>query len=273
MPMIWGIIHYMLPEPSGGFKWIRTSRGPALVCQALEPFASHLFTTRTWTLGTSADAERAPGWDELAAAIGVPGGNLLRARQVHGSAVVVHRQGQVPATGRLEEADILVTDDRSIAVAVQTADCVPLLIADRRTGSVAAAHAGWRGLAARVPRVAVEALCREFGSRPGDLVAAIGPAISGSRYEVGPEVPARFENAGCMGEQLERWFSPGPRADHWYFEGSRAAQDQLVAAGLPSAQVHRVALCTADHGDVFCSYRRDGKGAGRIAGAIRPVGI
>jgi polyphenol oxidase len=184
--------------------------------------------------------------------------------------VVVHRQGDGRTSDRLAEADILTTDDRSSAVAVQTADCVPLLIADRGTGSVAAAHAGWRGLVAHVPRVAVEALRREFGSRPGDLVAAIGPAISGSRYEVGADVRARFELAGCTSDQLARWFSTASRPGHWYFDGSRAAQDQLVATGLAAADVHAAALCTAGHPDVFCSYRRDGKGAGRIAGAIRP---
>ena len=260
----------MLPEPSPGFKWIHTAQGPALVCEALEPFASHLFTTRLWALGASAGAEDAAGWDELARAIGVASGHLLRAKQVHGSAVIVHRQGRQRTSGRLSEADILVTDDRSVAVAVQTADCVPLLIADRRTGSVAAAHAGWRGLAAHVPRIAVEALCSEFGSRPGDLVAAVGPAISRSRYEVGPDVRARFEHAGSTTEQLSRWFSTSTRAGHWYFEGSGAAYDQLVAAGLAAGDVLCATLCTANYAEVFCSYRRDGKGAGRIAGAIRP---
>jgi YfiH family protein len=260
----------MLPELAAGFKWIQTDRGPALVCEALEPFARHLFTTRTWMLGTSAGADHVPGWDELARAIGVTSENLLRAKQVHGSTVIVHRHGDGRRSDRLADADILTTDDQSTAVAVQTADCIPLLIADRRTGSVAAAHAGWRGLAAQVPRVAVEALRREFASHPGDLVAAIGPAISGSRYEVGSDVRARFEHAGCTSDQLTRWFSTAARADHWYFDGPRAAQDQLVAAGLAAAEVHTAALCTAGHPDVFCSYRRDGKGAGRIAGAIRP---
>jgi YfiH family protein len=268
--MMEGIVQYMLPELSPGFKWIQSDRGPALVCEALEPFARHLFTTRAWTLGTSAGADHIPGWDELARAIGVRSENLLRAKQVHGSTVVVHRHGDGRTDGRLPEADILTTDDQSMAVAVQTADCVPLLIADRRTGSVAAAHAGWRGLAAQVPRVAVEALRREFGSRPGDLVAAIGPAISGSRYEVGSDVRSRFEHAGCTTDQLARWFSDAARSGHWYFDGSRAAFDQLVAAGLAAAAIHQASLCTAGHPDIFCSYRRDGRGAGRIAGAIRP---
>jgi YfiH family protein len=259
----------MLPELSGDFRWIETAQGPALVCQALEPFSRHFFTTRAWTLGTAIDDQRTPGWEELARAIGVTAENLVRARQVHGSSVVVRRKGQRPGGEQLSEADILVTDDPSVALAVQTADCVPLLIADRRTGSIAAAHAGWRGLAAHVPRVAVEALGRAFDSSPDDLVAAIGPAISAPRYEVGADVRIRFEQAGCSSEELARWFTPADRPERWFFDGWRAAFDQLTRTGLAVRQIHVAALCTASHPDVFCSYRRDGKRAGRIAGAIR----
>jgi polyphenol oxidase len=258
----------MLPELSRGFKWIRTAHGPALVCEALETSAEHLFTTRSWILGSAGDAERAPGWDEVAEAMSVSRRDLVRARQVHGAAVVVHKKGR-EGDQRLEDADILVTDDSAVALAIQTADCVPLLIGDRRTGSVAAAHAGWRGLAARVPQMAVEALKREFGSRAGDLVAAIGPAISAGRYEVGDEVRVRFEQAGSTKEQLTRWFSQAERPLHWHFDAWRAAHDQLVAVGMAAPEIHLASLCTASHPDVLCSYRRDGKGAGRIAAAIR----
>ena len=113
------------------------------------------------------------------------------------------------------DADIIVANDPAAVLAIQTADCVPLLIADRRTGAVAAAHAGWRGMAARVPVVAVHALASTFGSRPGDLVAAIGPSISGSCYEVGGEVRERFTTAGFPAPKLERWFSPAERPGHW----------------------------------------------------------
>jgi polyphenol oxidase len=117
--------------------------------------------------------------------------------------------------------------------------------------------------------VAVDALRREFGSRPHDLIAAIGPSISAPRYEVGGDVRVRFEQAGCPNEQLARWFPTAGRPGHWCFDGWCAALDQLVAAGLTATQIHSAGLCTASHPEVFCSYRRDGRGAGRIAGAIR----
>ena len=258
----------MLPEASAGFKWVESAHGPALVCEALEHWADHFFTTRSWTLGTGREGEQVRGWSEIAAAIGVQRPALLRARQVHGAAVIVHRSGE-PPSDRLAEADVLVSNDASVALAIQTADCVPLLLADRRTGSVAAAHAGWRGLAALVPQVAVDALAAEFGSRSGDLVAVIGPAISAARYEVGAGVRVRFEQAGCTTEQVARWFTPAARPDHWNFDGRLAACDQLAASGLSAEQIHAASLCTASHPAILCSYRRDGAGAGRIAAAIR----
>ena len=256
------------------FEWRETASGRALVCVALEPYAPHLFTTREWLLGAAGDGDRAAAWATLARAMGVDEAHLARAHQVHGASLIVRRAADAPGPEHeaLADADILVSDDPSLVLAIQTADCVPLLIADRRTGAVAAAHAGWRGLAAGVPGATVGALAREFGSAPGDLVAAVGPSISAERYEVGADVHERFAAAGFSAAQLERWLLPGFRPDRLQFDGCRSAGDQLVAAGLASANVHVSALCTASHPDLFCSYRRDGKGAGRIAAAIRKAG-
>ena len=258
--------------------------GPALACRALEPFADHAITTRTWALGagtilTGRDGDRA--WTELAAALGRP---IVRAHQVHGADVLIRRAGD-PLPAALPDADIIVSNDPAVAIAIQTADCVPILIADRRTGAVAAAHAGWRGLAADVPRVAVEALTREFGSRPADLVAAAGPSIGACCYEIGSEVRQRFEEAGWPESRTSGWFferaqptpanpsmaglGTDPRPGHWYFDSGRAAADQLESAGVPRDQIFLAELCTASHPGVLCSYRRDGAGCGRIAGAIR----
>ena len=262
----------MLPKPNDGFTWVQAAEGPALVCPALEPYAAHLFTTRQWPLGASTDADRTAAWADVARALGVDGAHLQRAHQVHGASVVVRRAGDPPRGDTpLADADILVSDDPATALSIQTADCVPLLLADRRTGAVAAAHAGWRGLAARVPEAAVEALSRAFGTRPADLVAAIGPAISAARYEVGEEVRERFQDAGFAPQQYGRWFTPGGRPRHWYFDGCASALDQLTAAGVEADQIHAAGLCTASFPDLLCSYRRDGKAAGRIAAAIRPL--
>jgi YfiH family protein len=272
-----------LPETSQGFRWVQEPSGPALACNALEPLARHFFTTRGWRLGSATADSMREAWAEVAGAAHVPAGCLVRVHQVHGADVVVASPGR-EATGPLPQADIIVCSGHTDALAIQTADCVPLLIIDRRTGAYAAAHAGWRGLGAGVPGVTIAALAREFGSLPGDLLAVAGPSIGPCCYEVGGDVHARFA-AAWSGETCRPWFHarprptalnpsmpglpPAPRADHWYFDGWSATRDQLAAAGIPAAQIFIAELCTASHQDVFCSYRRDGAGAGRMAAAIR----
>lgn len=272
----------VFPQPNDGFEWVQAPRGAALRCRALHRLADHVFTTRQWRLGSTTPDGRDAGWTEVAATLAVDPLELARVHQVHGASVVVAAPG-----GRAPwpPADIHVTDDTTIALAVQSADCLALLLADRRTGAVGAAHAGWRGLAARVPEVVVGALARQFGSRPADLVVAIGPSIGACCYEVGVDVRDAFTTAGHGDREMVRWFfeSPRPslvnpsmtavahvrRPNHWFFDGWAAARHQLESAGVQADHIHLAELCTASHPDLFCSYRRDGRPAGRMAAAIR----
>jgi polyphenol oxidase len=226
-------------------------------------------------------------WTEVAQAMDVHAPRLARLTQVHGTTVVTHRRG-APAPGEdvQPEADIVVSDVPGLALAIQTADCVPILMADPQRGVVAAVHAGWRGLAELAPAAAVERMFHDFGTRAEDLMVAIGPAIASCCYEVGPDVRTRFERAAFNPRQLEAWFSGQPvasasnptmaalsavrRKDHWFFDAGRSARDQLISAGVQDGHVFASGLCTASHPDVLCSYRRDGAPAGRMAAAIRP---
>jgi len=257
----------MRPQPSGGFVWVQAAGAPALVCDPLRRLADHLFTTREWALGSGIGSDGA--WAPVAAALGVDVAHLVRVRQVHGAAVVVRRAGDAPPSGAREEADIVVSDAPDVAVAIQTADCVPLLLVDSKGGAVAAAHAGWRGLAAGVPKAAVDALAHTYNGRPDDFVAAVGPAISAASYEVGTDVADRFAAAGFTDDQLSRWFRQGEREHHWQFDGPQAVRDQLEDAGVRSDRIHVAGLCTTIYPRLFCSYRRDGARAGRMAAAIR----
>jgi len=271
----------ILPAADRSFEWRHTPNGPGLVCLALEPFAAHLFTTRHWALGSGATAadDRA-AWQQVVRPLDLDVDALRRPRQVHGNTVVLASADRQPVP-----ADIIVTDDWSLAVAVQSADCVPLLLADSNTGAVAAAHAGWRGLAAGVPLAAVNALSRTFGSRVEDLIAVAGPSIGACCYEVGRDVREAFASAGFPSADLERWFLESParstanppmpglphtrRADHWVFDGWASTREQLQRSGVQADRIFAAALCTASHPDVLCSYRRDGVAAGRIAAVIR----
>jgi YfiH family protein len=257
------------PQPSGGFTWVQHSAAPALICRPLGRVASHLYTTRAWMLG-SRSADPVLAWRQVAQAAGVASNRLVHLRQVHGSTVATVRRGEALSPS-LPEADIIATDDPELAIAIQMADCTPILIADRVRGVVAAAHAGWRGLAGRVPDAAIAALERHWGSRPDDLVAAIGPSIGACCYEVGADVRIAFENAGFEANQIAGWFGPERRPRHWHFDGWKSAADQLMTAGLTEEQIHVARLCTGCHPVHFSSYRREGASTGRMVAVIRPA--
>src|SRR5688572_2948482 len=153
-----------LPAVPAAFRWSDERWGAALRCVPLERVAGHLFTTRQLAL-TAPDS---PG--QLAGAVGDTPPSMVS--RVHGRTVVVTRDVSA-LPDHTTEANAIVSRLPGVAVAVRTADCVPLLMADAATGAVAAVHAGWRGTAAGVATAAVEAMTREYGSRPSDIVAAI----------------------------------------------------------------------------------------------------
>jgi len=255
-----------LPALPDSFHWTHESWGAALRCRALDVVAPHLFTTRQLPLSVPSDYAR------LAPAVGAV--HVVTLTQVHGAAACIVRRG-TPLPDGQPEADILVSDAPDVAVAVRAADCVPLLMADRKTGAVAAVHAGWRGTAARAAIAALDALTREFGTSPRDVVVAIGPSIGPCCYQVGPDVVDAFAAAGHERHLIDRWFStpPPPRGSYdrpaLRLDVAGANRDQLVLAGVPDADIHVAGLCTAMHLDVLTSYRAEKEKAGRIGAAIR----
>jgi len=269
-----------LPSVPDAFYWTHEAWGPALRCRPLEPVAQHLFTTRQLELPSG------EAWQQLARPVGVPADRFVTLNQVHGRHVVTIRHGIDPgALTSLQharpDADGVVSDASDVGLVIRAADCVPLLMADRRSGAVAAVHAGWRGTAARVAIAAIETLGREFGSRPADVLVAIGPAIGPCCYEVGTDVVDAFAAAGHERYLIERWFrsTPVPRGEFRPVPGAGsttlrldvpgANRDQLILAGVAEDSIHVAGLCTAMHLDVLTSYRAERGKAGRIAGVIR----
>lgn len=186
-------------------------------------------------------------------------GEVFFLRQVHGGKVVTPPWTEPP------DADAGVAKDPGALLAIETADCLPVLIVDPVHRRVAAAHAGWRGTALQVAREAVRALVRE-GSNPDHLLAALGPAIGPCCYEVGADVEAAFEPWGS------HFFIPGPRGRR-HLDVVGANRAQLEASGLRSERIDALDLCTRCRGDLFFSYRRDGAEAGRmisVVGFARP---
>jgi copper oxidase (laccase) domain-containing protein len=190
-----------LPGVPASFYWTDETWGPALRCRPLDAVAQHLFTTRQLQL-PSPDA-----WQVLASAIGVALDHVVSMNQVHGREVVIVRKSVALETLRQmqkepPQADALISDASDAALVVRAADCVPLLIGDNRTGAAAAVHAV--AVPARVAIAAIDAMGREFGSRPADLVVAIGPAI-GLCYEVAQTSLTRSRR-WPRAYLIDRWF-------------------------------------------------------------------
>lgn len=249
-------------QGNGRFRLEQGPWGQVLICEPLFDLAPHLFSTRSF----AADARLAgaDGREAIAACLAVEPTHVHDVSQVHGTDVYV-----VSAQPRIEPrpcADIIVTQAPTEVVAVRSADCVPLLLADARTGAVAAVHAGWRGTAAGAVAQAVLALHSLVGTDPSDLVVAIGPSIGPCCYQVGTDVRRVFtERTGQ--EEVTAWFAPdGPawRLDLW-----RANSDQLVASGVSPQAIHSSRQCTACDLTRYYSFRKEGAGAGRLHAAIR----
>ena len=204
-------------------------------------------------LGPAGWEERAAGRERVSAAL-AGHGRLYLLKQVHG--VVVRA---APWTGR-PEGDAALADRAGMILGIETADCQPVLLADPRRRVAAAAHAGWRGTAAGVTRAAVRALV-EAGSRPEDLLAALGPGIGPCCYEVGDELRAAFGPGG------DAFFRPGPRGrPHLDVRAANVAQ--LMETGVRADRIHHVADCTSCRADLYHSYRRDGPRTGRMINYI-----
>ncbi|MEO1236299.1 MAG: polyphenol oxidase family protein [Planctomycetota bacterium] len=228
-----------------------TEQHACWTADALRPIAPHVFTSRQHPVSTPRD---------LRPLLSDTVERVVMSRQVHGNAVTLPDH-------RPDAADAHVSDDPAVAVAVKTADCVPLLLAADDGRAVAAVHAGWRGLDPDVGVVgrAARALYELAQVEPHQVVAVIGPCISGARYEVGPEVGERF------GPPHSEALSPSPSDDARQLLDLRAvATRQLLDAGLARASITVVPACTFDQPTRWFSYRREGPGVGHQYAAIAP---
>jgi YfiH family protein len=186
----------------------------------------------------------------LAAALGASPGDFVFARQVHGAGVRVvtgadHGSGAFSLDDAIESVDALVTATSGVTLAILTADCLPIVLHDPVAGVLACVHAGWRGTVAGVTAATVAAM-EDLGSRPSDLVAGLGPAIAGDRYQVGPDVheavTAAFGLAAAAFLRPDR--RPGAPADRWLLDLSQANRHALREAGIPGDRIHASTIPT-----------------------------
>lgn len=186
------------------------------------------------------------------------GSSVQWLQQVHGTGVL---QASQRTCGDHPEADASVTGSSRVACAVLTADCLPVLLCDRAGSTVAAAHAGWRGLAAGV----LESSVRAMAVNPGELMAWLGPAIGPGAFEVGPEVRQAFLEASDVPETADCFRVSASREGHFLADLYGLARLRLAAVGVLA--VFGGEYCTYNDASRFYSYRRDGQ-TGRMASLI-----
>lgn len=210
-------------------------------------------------------------------------------RQIHSDIIHVVGAADIPQGDQAPKGDALITSEPGVLLVVQTADCFPILLADTKHRAVAAIHSGWRGTAQRIAEKTLGRMQMEFGTRPQDVVAAIGPGIGGCCYEVGHEVvkefAAKFPNAHEWfagpfdalenGDNDSNWLPwltmrppghapPPPRVQLNLIAANRAI---LASAGIAPEKIQSSDLCTSCRSDLFFSYRRE-RSTGRMMAAI-----
>lgn len=203
-----------------------------------------------------------------------------------GSSLAVADDSEVQHAG-----DALIASESGILLTIRVADCLPVLIADRRLRVIAAVHAGWRGALARVIGKTAGELHRAFGSRPADLIAVLGPAIGRCCYEVGEEVIDAFRGqfresdaffhkpaAETEPQRSDLRYTllfhtqapPGHRRERrgLHLDLIAVARAQLREAGLNADAIHAAEYCTCCHPGLFFSHRRDAGRAGRMMAVL-----
>ena len=180
---------------------------------------------------------------------------VAEAEQVHGAGIAC--LGRAPAgASQVPGCDALITDQPGIALVIRSADCLPILFAASAQRVVGIAHAGWRGLDARLPSRMLAAFWTVFRVPAQSLTVAIGPSIRACCYEVGPEFSPRLRP--FIREQ------PGRRT----CDLIAAARSQLEQGGVPARRVIEAGSCTACDTDEWFSLRREGAATGRLASVV-----
>jgi YfiH family protein len=214
----------------------------------------HAFTTRHHARAIT-DVATSPALR----ALGAGDEGVRWARQVHGATCLV---ADARPPGEIGEADALITTHSNAPLAVFTADCLAVVVAEPERGVLAVAHAGWRGTVGGILGRLVRTLAERFAVQPARLRAAIGPSIGPCCYEVDEPVvgPLRAAFPGDWG----RWVAAAGTSGKWWLDLWRANTDQLVAAGMNASAIANPRLCTACRRDLFFSYRKEGR-TGRLA--------
>jgi polyphenol oxidase len=209
---------------------------------------------------------------------------LVTLRQVHSDTIhFVEASTKSQLLG-----DGIITSTPALLLAIQTADCLPIILVDPKRRAVGVFHAGWRGTLKRIVEKGVGEMRRRFGTRPGDLKAAIGPGIHDCCYQVGKEVREQFDSQFAYAAKLFREVEDlDPVRDKYpmlfltarppghselpkkiFLDLVEANRQQLLAAGIPAKNIEASSLCTSCHTDLLFSYRAEKGRTGRMMAVV-----
>jgi len=255
-----------------GFALHKKDEIPYYACLALEqiPGFRHGFSTRALNLGymhwdsperVTANRKR------FLAALDLDQNRLATLHQIHSDRV--HIIKEAADQWNQADGDAMITQVKDYALAVQTADCLPVLIADPIKKVAAAVHSGWRGTLARILQKTIGEMERAFGSNPEHLVAAIGPGIRACCFEVSEDVADVFIKE--FGESLA---TPAKsRRGKFLVDLPEALRIQLESAGIKPENGHEMGVCTRCHADEFFSHRLEGDRSGRMMAVIGRMAV
>lgn len=247
------------------------------------PRVRHGITGRAPGLWRDGDISYATGGDPArvlanrhawAAQIGVDANQIVAVRQVHGNVVdcvdaAARGRGAFSlSAAEVPAADALLTATPETPLLLGFADCTPLLFHDPVRGVVGLAHAGWRGTVADIAGATVAAMTTQFGSRPDDIIAGIGPAIGRCCYVVDEPVTNAWLALGVADPLVLEEITPANGRRQWRFDLARANRLLLERAGIPAAQIEDTGICTACNVERFPSHRAQQGQAGRFAALI-----
>jgi YfiH family protein len=223
----------------------------------------HAFTTRLNGQGMKSKGARTlKDWHLVADAFRIAGQRVITVNQVHGENIL-----KVDALNyqnvRDVHADAMITDVPGLAIGVETADCVPVLLVDPLKNVVAAVHAGWRSTVKKIVQKTINRMCEEFGAEPSRMIAAIGPAIGPECYEVDEPVMGPVKEAFSFWETV----TTTRGADRWSLDLAGANRMELLQVGLAEKNIHALGMCTSCRKDLFYSYRAEGR-TGRMLSVI-----
>ncbi|HXG64738.1 MAG TPA: peptidoglycan editing factor PgeF [Blastocatellia bacterium] len=200
-------------------------------------------------------------------AIGAEGAKIIASRQTHSTSVV-----SVDSLNDFKEAppdgDAMTTKLKGVLLGIQTADCLPVMIGDTKSGAMAAIHAGWRGTAGRITERAVANLMLRYGVNPRNCIAALGPTACAECYEVGEDVIERYKKEFGYWRKLLVNFKEGGKA---HLDIRAANIQQLAFCGFDVDHIYVAPYCTMHQNELFFSYRREANGQPQSVGRLLSV--